>query len=131
MTMKQIVELLNAVAPYAYLIAGVVIIVYGWLKKYYPKTAEKMQTLDQIAENIYFHQETYTDKSGEEKAIDGLNELMKQAIQAHIHTTEENAAGALQKAYAKYNGGSAASVESGTETPTDIPDAPVEVKVDE
>lgn len=98
--MKEITDLLNAIAPYLYLIAIVWLAIKGWLKKYHPDIAAKTDALDKIAENIVA-QEAVLDKTNAERKESAVSAVIEQAAKLKIPATKANAAGAVEKAYSK------------------------------
>lgn len=98
--MKEITDLLNAIAPYLYLVAIVWLAIKGWLKKYHPDIAAKTDALDKIAENIVA-QEAVLDKTNAERKESAVDAVLEQAAKFKIPTTKANAAGAVEKAYNK------------------------------
>lgn len=124
MKFKDIIDLLEALAPYA---LGAFVVLYGWLKIHYPDVAKKLEALDTIAENAYNNQTKFDDKTGDQKFAGAVLDGLAQAQKAHIHTTKANMAGAIQKAY---NNNNPAPADETSEEP-EASDAPVEVKQDE
>lgn len=108
--MNNVVDLLNALSPYFYLIAIVFLAVYGWLKKYHPDVAKKLEAVDHIAENVVA-QEAVLDKTGTGKKEDATKALLGQASKLHIPVTKTVAAGAVEKAYQKTAGSKLESAE--------------------
>ena len=96
--MNQVIEFAQALWPYVFLVAGIVVYIYQWAQAHNKHLAEKMEGLYEIAKNLEA-QEAVLDKSNAEKKLSATSNLVKAANAYNIKVSHEAAAGMIERAH--------------------------------
>ncbi|TSO25277.1 phage holin, LLH family [Lactobacillus sp. LL6] len=96
--MNQVIEFAQALWPYVFLVAGIIVYAYQWAQAHNKHLAEKMEGLYEIAKNLEA-QEAVLDKSNDEKKLSATSNLVKAANAYNIKVSHEAAAGMIERAH--------------------------------